>query len=118
MRPSRLYNLYVGNVGMAEILMIAVIGLLVFGPRRLPEMARQAGRALNEFKRVTGELTEELKAGLDEPPMKTPSGAGTAQLTGTEMLPIQGIMDGNGHSNSAVQPGEPKLGDPPPGKDV
>ncbi len=95
-----------GNVGFPEILVIAVIGLLVFGPKKLPEMARTAGRVLHEFKRVTGELTEELKAGLDEPPGPPPDTA-EAPLTATEMLPMQNLANGQGAGQ-----------DPPPGKDI
>ena len=55
-----------GNFGVSEMLVIAIFALIVFGPKKLPEVARSAGRALREFKRATGELTDELKAGLDE----------------------------------------------------
>lgn len=95
-----------GNLGFPEILVIAVISLLVFGPKKLPEMARSAGRVLHEFKRVTGELTEELKAGLDEPPAPPPV-TRDVPLTRTEMLPMQNLADGQGAGQ-----------DPPPGKDI
>jgi len=56
-----------GNFGPAEMLVIGVFALLVFGPQKLPEMARSVGRAIREFKKATGELTQELKLGMDEP---------------------------------------------------
>ncbi len=56
-----------GNFGPAEMLVIGVFALLVFGPQKLPEMARSLGRAIREFKKATGELTQELKIGLDDP---------------------------------------------------
>jgi sec-independent protein translocase protein TatA len=56
-----------GNFGPAEMLVIGVFALLVFGPQKLPEMARQFGRALREFKKATSELTDELKLGMDQP---------------------------------------------------
>lgn len=59
-----------GNFGPAEMLVIGVFALLVFGPQKLPEMARSFGRAIREFKKATGELTQELKLGLDDPPTK------------------------------------------------
>jgi len=62
-----------GNIGFPEMMVIAVVALLVFGPRRLPDMARQAGKALKEFKRVTGDLTDELKSGLDDPAFHDPA---------------------------------------------
>ena len=59
-----------GNFGPAEMLVIGVFALLVFGPQKLPEMARSFGRAIREFKKATGELTQELKLGMDEPAPK------------------------------------------------
>jgi sec-independent protein translocase protein TatA len=45
-----------GSVGMPELVIIFVIALIVFGPRRLPELGRSLGRAISEFKRATHEL--------------------------------------------------------------
>lgn len=49
------------SVSPAEMVTIAVIALVVFGPRRLPEIARKAGKALRELRSVTAEL----KAGFE-----------------------------------------------------
>lgn len=54
-----------GNLGFAELLVIAVVALLVFGPDRLPEMARQAGKALARFRAETSKSVEELKRAAD-----------------------------------------------------
>lgn len=56
------------NLGPGEILLIAVFALLVFGPKRLPEIARSVGRAVREFQKATGELTRELNVGLEDKP--------------------------------------------------
>ncbi len=51
------------SVGMSEILLILLIVLLVFGAKRIPEIARALGRASYEFKKAKGEIqreTEEL----------------------------------------------------------
>ncbi len=56
-----------GNIGYPEILMILVLGLLMFGPKRLPEIARSVGKALRELRKAADELSDELKAGFDEP---------------------------------------------------
>lgn len=61
-----------GSFGAPELLFIAVFALLVFGPKRLPEIARGVGRAMREFRRATSELTEELRAGFEEPPPPSP----------------------------------------------
>lgn len=54
-----------GNLGFAEMLVIAVVALLVFGPDRLPELARQAGKALARFRSETSKSIEELKRAAD-----------------------------------------------------
>lgn len=53
------------NLGPAELLMILVVALVLFGPRRLPELGKTVGQALRSFRQATGSVTEELKAGLE-----------------------------------------------------
>ncbi len=48
------------NVGLPEMLIILVIALIVFGPRKLPEIGASVGKAMREFKRASSELTDEL----------------------------------------------------------
>jgi Tat protein translocase TatB subunit len=54
------------GIGMTELMVILVIGLLVLGPKRLPEMARSLGKGLNEFRRASGDLRREFTAVADE----------------------------------------------------
>ena len=49
------------GLGMSEIIVLAVLGLIVIGPKELPELARTIGRFLNELKRTTDGLGEDLK---------------------------------------------------------
>lgn len=44
-----------GNIGLPEIIIVLVIVLIVFGPKRLPELARSVGRASREFKTAVHE---------------------------------------------------------------
>lgn len=45
-----------GSIGMQELIVIFVIALIVFGPRRLPEIGRTLGKSIAEFKRASNEL--------------------------------------------------------------
>lgn len=45
-----------GSLGWPEIIIIFVVALVVFGPRKLPELGRSLGKGLAEFKRATNEL--------------------------------------------------------------
>jgi TatA/E family protein of Tat protein translocase len=49
-----------GPLGLPEILFILVVALLVFGPRRLPEIGRGIGKALGEFRRATNDLKRSI----------------------------------------------------------
>ena len=44
------------NLGFPELMVIFTVALLVFGPRKLPEIGRSLGKSLNEFKRATNDL--------------------------------------------------------------
>ena len=49
------------NLGAGEILLLALLALLLFGPKRLPEVGRQVGRALAEIRRVSREFEREVR---------------------------------------------------------
>jgi sec-independent protein translocase protein TatB len=56
------------GIGMTELLVILVVALIVFGPTRLPELARSLGRAMNEFKRASTDLRQTFQDSLQDPP--------------------------------------------------
>jgi sec-independent protein translocase protein TatA len=59
------------NLGPAEILVILVVALVVFGPKRLPEVSRQIGGAMRELRKVQDSVRAEIDSALhddDEPP--------------------------------------------------
>jgi len=49
------------NLGMPEILFILVLALLIFGPKKLPELGKSLGKGLSEFKKATNELRDSLQ---------------------------------------------------------
>jgi sec-independent protein translocase protein TatA len=50
-----------GSIGMPELIIIFVIALIIFGPRKLPELGRSLGKSLSEFKRASNELRSTLE---------------------------------------------------------
>lgn len=49
-----------GSIGVPELIIIFTIALIIFGPRKLPELGRSLGRSLAEFKRASNELRSTL----------------------------------------------------------
>ena len=50
-----------GSIGTPELISIFVIALIVFGPRKLPELGKSLGRSLNEFKKASNDLQASLE---------------------------------------------------------
>ena len=54
------------GIGMTELLVIMAIGLIVLGPKRLPELARSLGKGIAEFRRASTDLRREFMEGTDD----------------------------------------------------
>jgi len=81
-----------GSIGMPELIIIFVIALIIFGPRKLPELGRSLGKSLAEFKRASNELRNTLEEEIrleeqkPEPKPKTePSKTAEASPESTEL---------------------------------
>lgn len=59
-----------GGLGTTEIVVIAVVALIIFGPNKIPEFARQCGRAVNLFKKGMKEGLEDDAPAKSEPASK------------------------------------------------
>jgi sec-independent protein translocase protein TatA len=58
--------LFIGeSLGMQELIFIGIIALIVFGPRKLPQMARTIGKAMAEFRKATNEFKETWEKEVD-----------------------------------------------------
>src|SRR5262245_57100161 len=83
------------GIGMTELMVIFVIGLVVLGPKRLPELARTLGKSLAEFRRASNDLRREFMSATEDaqitppvlaprttPPATPPAAAGSAASPG------------------------------------
>ena len=60
------------GIGAMEMMLVAVVGLLLFGGKGLPDMARTLGKVVREFKKATANVEEEVKRVMNEEPAPAP----------------------------------------------
>jgi Tat protein translocase TatB subunit len=53
------------NLGFSEMVFLFILALLIFGPKRLPEVGRQIGRFMNEFKRASNEFKAQIESEIN-----------------------------------------------------
>src|SRR5262245_40599890 len=77
----------IGSLGITEILFILVLALLVFGPKRLPEIGRTIGKGLAEFRRASNDLkrTINTELALEEDDLPARSGPSRLPPAGTQI---------------------------------
>ncbi|MGH9503206.1 MAG: twin-arginine translocase TatA/TatE family subunit [Terriglobales bacterium] len=74
------------NLGFPEMIFLFLFALILFGPKKLPEIGRQIGRALNEFKRASNEFRAQIESEISQldvennrqtilPPVQAPIGS-------------------------------------------
>jgi sec-independent protein translocase protein TatA len=66
-------TIFAGIIGGWEIVLILAVVLILFGAKKLPELAKGLGQGIKEFKKATREVTDELSSAMDEttpPPAK------------------------------------------------
>jgi TatA/E family protein of Tat protein translocase len=56
----------IAGIGFPELLLILLIGFLIFGPGKLPEIGRGLGKAVREFKKYSSELTKDFREEFDK----------------------------------------------------
>jgi sec-independent protein translocase protein TatA len=81
-----------GNVGPFELIIILVLALIVFGPKRLPEIGRSVGRGLKEFRRASNDLRDEFERATDlnapaEPAVRTTPAPAAEETPAAEAEP-------------------------------
>ena len=89
------------SLGPAEILVVLVIALLVFGPNKMPDIARQVGKGFREFRRVQQHLKSELRDVVSE--FDSPSSTPAVHPDPVPMLPPK---DETSTTPDAATPGD------------
>jgi len=84
------------GIGLPEMAVIAAIALLVFGPKRLPELGKTLGRTLKGFQSASQGFEEQFRSALDaapEPPQPAATGSGSPGLGAARTAPIAAAAD-------------------------
>jgi len=99
------------NIGGGEMVVIFILALVVLGPDKLPNAARQAGKYLSEFRRMSQGFQQELKDAMDIPelndlkatltaPLSTTTATSTPPVATTEAAPSDNGSDSSSTSTS------------------
>ena len=89
-----------GSIGMPELIIIFVIALIIFGPRKLPELGRSLGKSIAEFKKASNELKntleeeirmDEQRSTLEASKAATPAPAPAAAIPHEETVPVRKV---------------------------
>ncbi len=89
------------NVGGGEFLVILLVALIVLGPQKLPEAARQVGNVAKELKRMSSSFQSELRQAMDEPIEETARERGR-KVVSSEQEPAPGTGGGDAASPDPV----------------
>ena len=82
------------GVGLPEMAVIAVIGLLVFGPKKLPELGRSLGKTLKGFQAASSEFEQEFRKAVDS--VELPTGQTDATSSQDATTPADDATDAAG----------------------
>jgi sec-independent protein translocase protein TatA len=83
---------FIQGIGGPELLIILVIILLLFGAKKLPELARGLGKSMKEFKKATQEVQDEFQEAMDSADLEKKPG--TKAESSSETKPVQADSSG------------------------
>ena len=105
------------NIGGGEVLIIFLVALIVLGPSKLPDAAKQAGKIMGEFRRISSGFQREMQSAMNDPVSKVtgePTPRSLKDVTSVAEVPPMATGDG---STSAETPGADTTPTSSPSKD-
>jgi sec-independent protein translocase protein TatB len=96
------------NVGGGEFLIILLVALVVLGPQKLPDAARQIGKIVGEFRRISSGFQREMQSALKDPVSKVTGESTPKSLTDvTKVAEVKAIDDVKQAAPAEAKPAEP-----------
>jgi sec-independent protein translocase protein TatA len=94
MQPNPMLAIF--NLGGGEIILVLAVALLLFGGKKLPELAKGLGNGIREFKKATGNASEELRQAIENPlpvaPRRWPPALSGTEYTVSQISPEPKIL--------------------------
>jgi sec-independent protein translocase protein TatA len=91
------------NIGFQELIIIAIIALLIVGPKKLPDLAKSLGKSFGELKRATDGLTDDIKQTMKEDEKEEPQ---------VDVLKNSLLMKKSDDTETEAEPGQPEEKNP------
>src|SRR5713101_990104 len=97
-------------MNFSETIFLFVIALLVFGPKKLPGIARQVGKALNEFKRASNEFKAQIEAEISQLELQELKDLKPKELMSQVLKPLELDSDKDKPEQKSLPPAVPPAG--------
>jgi len=81
------------NLGMPEMIFIFLLALVIFGPKKLPELGRQLGKALAEFKKASNDFKNQLEVEMMNIELEERAKKQEAETAQRSILPVEKLYD-------------------------
>ena len=107
-----------GTIGMQELIIIFVIALIIFGPRRLPELGKSLGKSIAEFKRASNELRNTLEEEIRVDEQRQTQAAAGPDASPAGRPPVPASASPSPRRSGAVAPAEPRPPRRPPSRQL
>lgn len=95
-----------GSIGMPELIIILVIALIIFGPRKLPELGKSLGRSLSEFKKASTDLQNTLEQEIKIEEQKEAETKTKSKFESTTTFGSEGTSASSGIDSDTAPPRE------------
>jgi len=97
------------GMGTGEIILVIIVAIMIFGPNKIPEIARTVGKAINTIKQTSSDLTSQITKEIDEVEQSTREHAPPSAATSTSAAPPPVTI-----TPPQIPPGPPQAGSTPP----